>query len=146
MGDRRNLALRIRSHVDRELFDESDGLPLGTAIYSLADPREIRLTRYVGQTLNPRRRYLQHLNTARLWLPDQRPWWVHCPKLRPLYSWCRDLYRDGQRMPTMVIHGWTETGESARLAERARIFQALIEQLPILNVEREQLFGQLTLL
>lgn len=146
MGDRRSLALRIRSHVERELIDDSQTPPLGTAIYSLSDPCEIRLTRYVGQTSNPRRRFLQHLNTARLWLPDERPWWVRCPKLRPLYGWLRDLYRDGDRMPIMVIHEWAETSELARLSERARIYQALVEQLPIFNVEREQLLGQFPLL
>ena len=139
-------ARRIRQHVERELLDDSCMLPIGTAIYSLADPRDIRLTRYIGQTAHPQRRFLQHLNTARLWLPEDRPWWVKAPKLRPLYDWLRELYRDEFRLPTMVIHAWTETNRDARLVERARIYEALVKELPILNVEREMLRGQKPLL
>jgi hypothetical protein len=39
-----------------------------------------------------RRRFLQHLNTARLWMPDAVPWWVVTPSLRPLYTWIRELH------------------------------------------------------
>jgi hypothetical protein len=140
------LTRRIRHHVARELFDDSGLAAVGTAIYSLADPRELRLTRYIGQSSAPRRRFLQHLSTARLWLPEERPWWVKQPRLRPLYDWLRDLYAQEQRLPTMVVHSWVETTHSARLAERARIMAALANDLPLLNVERELLGRQMPLI
>ncbi len=140
------LSRRIRQHVETDVIDDSCTFPVGTAIYSLADPRDLRLTRYIGQSNDPRRRFLQHLNTARLWRPEERPWWVRAPKLRPLYDWLRELYRDEYRLPTMVIHTWTATAGGARVAERARIYDALVNDLPILNVERELLRGQVPLL
>ena len=140
------LAHRIRQHVGRELYDDSRLEPVGTAIYSLADPRDLRLTRYVGQSAAPRRRFLQHLRTARLWMPDEIPWWIQQPKLRPLYTWLRELHRDQERLPTMVIHTWVPTTRAARLAERARIYELLAQRLPLLNVEREFLGGQMPLL
>jgi hypothetical protein len=140
------LARRIRRHVERDLFDDSGVLPAGTAVYSLADPRELRVPRYIGQTASPQRRFLQHLCTARLWLPDERPWWVAQPKLRPLYEWIRELHRDGDRLPTMVIHHWVGTTQAARLLERARIHECLANQLPLLNVERELLGTQIPLI
>lgn len=140
------LARRIREHVKRELYDDSGLEPCGTALYSLADPRELRLTRYVGQSGSPRRRFAQHLRTARLWMPDELPWWIAQPKLRPLYEWLRELHRDGGRLPTMVIHSWVHTPQAARLAERARIYELLANRLPLLNVEREFLGGQMPLL
>jgi hypothetical protein len=127
------------------LYDDSRLDPIGIAIYSLADPRELRLTRYIGQTASPRRRFLQHLTTARLWMPDEIPWWVQQPKLRPLYEWLRELHRDEGRLPTMVIHSWVETTQAARLAERTRIYESLANRLPLLNVEREFLGGQMPL-
>ncbi len=84
----------------------------------------------------PRRRLLQHLGTARLWLPDELPWWVPSPRLRPLYQWMRELYRDGGRLPVMVVSAWVGKAE-ARLAERVHIEQCLERALPLLNVERE---------
>ena len=90
--------------------------------------------------------FLQHLRTARLWLPDELPWWVLQPKLRPLYEWIRELHRDGERLPTMVIHSWVETTKAARIAERARIHESLAKQLPLLNVERVILGRQLPLI
>jgi hypothetical protein len=146
MPTRADLTRRIRRHVERELFDDSGVAPSGTAIYSLADPRELRVTRYVGQSAAPRRRFLQHLSTARLWLPDERPWWVHQPRLRPLYEWIRELHRDHDRLPTMVVHSWADSTQAARLAERARIYDSLANQLPILNVERAILGTQLALI
>jgi len=140
------LARRLRDHVKRQLYDDSRVQPVGTAIYSLADPRDLRVTRYIGQTAAPGRRFLQHLRTARLWMPDEIPWWVQQPKLRPLYEWLRELHRDEGRLPTMVIHSWVETTQAARLAERARIYQSLANRLPLLNVEREFLGGQMALL
>jgi hypothetical protein len=140
------LARHLRHHVARELYDDSGLLPVGAAIYSLVDPRELRLTRYIGQTSNPRRRFLQHLSTARLWLPEERPWWVKQPRLRPLYEWLRELYGQEQRLPTMIVHGWVDTTHGARLAERARIVAALASDLPLLNVERELLGRQIPLI
>lgn len=66
-------ALRCELHrrLHLHLFDESGATPAGTAIYSLADPREARVIRYIGQTAQPPRRLMQHLRTARLWLPDE---------------------------------------------------------------------------
>jgi hypothetical protein len=83
---------------------------------------------------------------ARLWMPDEVPWWILQPKLRPLYEWLRELYRDEGRLPTMVIHSWVETTRAARLAERARIFESLAQRLPLLNVEREGPGWQIPLL
>src|SRR5215469_18209145 len=85
--------LRRRLHL--LLYDESGVTPAGVAIYSLADPREARVSRYVGQTAQPARRLMQHLRTARLWLPDDETlWWIKAPRLRPLYHWMRDLYSE----------------------------------------------------
>ncbi|HEX3848310.1 MAG TPA: hypothetical protein VHV81_13090 [Steroidobacteraceae bacterium] len=133
------LTARLRRHVARELYDESPDLAVGSAIYTLSDPRDIRAIRYVGQTSHPRRRFLQHLTAARLWLPDERPWWVASPKLRPLYEWIRALHGDGGRLPTMVVWSWRPTLATARAAERARIYECLAKSLPILNVEAQVL-------
>jgi hypothetical protein len=139
------LALHIRSHIAVQLYDGSGAAPNGIAIYSLSDPRDVRRLRYVGQTMLPSRRFRQHLNTARLWLPDERPWWVKSPKLRPLYDWIRDLYRDELRLPTMVISTWVDSLAAARLAERAQIYESLAKRLPLLNVETEILGRQIPL-
>jgi hypothetical protein len=143
---REQLARYFRARLNTQLHDDS-GLPAeGIAIYSLSDPRDIRHIRYIGQTKHPRRRLLQHWNTARLWLPDEKPWWVQSPKLRPLYDWIRELYQDGHRLPVMVISSWEASLSEARLAERNRIYACLAEELPLLNVEREILAGQQPLL
>jgi hypothetical protein len=136
------LSRRLRRHVEAELFDESGLPPEGIAIYSLSDPRDLREVRYVGQTLMPRRRFLQHLNTARLWLPDERPWWVASPQLRPLYDWIRAPYQDEYRLPSMIVSGWVAAPAAARIAERTRIYECLAQRLPLLNVEREILGPQ----
>jgi hypothetical protein len=146
MLSKTELARRIRRHSQRELYDDSGAAAIGTAIYSLADPRELGVPRYIGQTSAPRRRFLQHLGTARLWMPDDIPWWVMEPRLRPLYEWLRELHRDDYRLPTMIIHNWADTTKAARLAERARIFAALANAVPLLNVEREILAAQMPLL
>jgi hypothetical protein len=123
--------LRRRLHL--HLYDESGVAPAGTAIYSLADPREVRLTRYVGQTAQPARRLMQHLRNARLWLPDETPWWIEAPRLRPLYHWIRDLHSQEGRLPVMVVHAWVDT-QHAQRAERDHIRVCLDRQLPLLNV------------
>ena len=128
------------------LYDDSGVAPRGTAIYCLSDPRDVREVRYVGQTNVPRRRFLQHLNTAKLWLPDETPWWVKSPKMRPLYGWIRELYRDGRRLPVMVVCAWVETVSDARVAERSRIYECLEKRLQLLNVESEILGRQIPLI
>ena len=139
------IARRIRSHIDAELYDDSQTSPGAIAIYTLCDPRDLRAIRYVGQTRAPRRRFAQHLNAARLWLPAERPWWIPSPKLRPLYAWIRALYADEQRLPTCVICAWVDVA-AARLSERERIRQCLAQGLPLLNIESELLGRQRALL
>ena len=76
------------------------------AIYTLADPRELRRVRYVGQTSSPRR----------------------------LYEWIRELYLDEHRMPVMAVIAWTDF-RHARIEEHNRIGEFLAQGLPLLNVE-----------
>jgi hypothetical protein len=144
--DRPQIARYIRSHVAAQLYDDSGSSPHGTAIYILSDPRELRRARYVGQTKAPKRRFLQHLNAARLWLLVDKPWWIKNPRLRPLSEWIRQLYLEEMRLPTMVICDWVETTAAARLAERARICACLQDQPPLLNAESEYGGGQIQLL
>ncbi len=144
--DRPQIARYIRSHVAAQLYDVSGSPPQGTAIYTLADPRELRRVRYVGQSRAPKRRFLQHLNTARVWMPADTPWWVKDPRLRPLSEWIRQLYGEEMRLPTMVINDWVDTTAEARLAERARICACLRDQQQLLNVEGERSGSQMQLL
>jgi len=74
----------VRQRLGAQLYDDSGARAAGVAIYSLCDPRDLRAICYIGQTAAPRRRLLQHLRCARLWLPDEVPWWVPSPRLRPL--------------------------------------------------------------
>ncbi len=146
MMSQSQVAQHIRVRVASQLFDESSVAPRGTAIYSLSDPRDVREIRYIGQTTAPRRRLLQHLSTARLWLPDEVPWWVPSPRLRPLYEWIRALHRDEGRLPVMVVSAWVETSRDARLAERNRIYECLERGFALLNSETEVLGRQIPLL
>ena len=131
--------LRRRLHL--LVYDESGATPVGTAIYSLADPREARVSRYVGQTAQPARRLMQHVRTARLWLPDDETlWWIKAPRLRPLYHWIRDLYSEDERLPVMVVHAWVDAQDAQR-AERYHIRICLARQLPLLNVAICQMAG-----
>jgi len=123
----------LRRRLSHHVYDESGAVPSGTAIYSLADPRDVRASRYIGQTAHPCRRLMQHVQTARLWLPDETVWWVKVPRLRPLYLWIRELYAQEARLPVMIVHGWVDT-EQARLAEGERIRSCLERQVPLLNV------------
>jgi hypothetical protein len=142
-GDSRAaIGMRMRRHIRAELYDDSGAGARGIAIYTLSDPRSIRDVRYVGQTQSPARRFAQHLNTARLWLPDELPWWVKSPRLRPLYTWIRELYADDRRMPVMVVTAWAGSLAEARVLERARIMECLESRLELLNVEREILGRQ----
>jgi hypothetical protein len=129
------LSRRFRASLGSHLVDASGGGGHGTAIYTLCDPRELRVVRYVGRTSSPRRRFFQHLNTARLWMPDEIPWWVASPRLRPLYGWIRDLYRDERRLPIMLVTDWIEDPALAGSVERAFIERCLAERLPLLNHE-----------
>ena len=141
------LTRRIRSQLQSLLHDESGDAPVGVAIYTLSDPRNVRDVRYVGQTRSPRRRLLQHVNTARLWLPDQdeTAWWVKLPKLRPLYDWIRQLHRDEGRLPAMVVTRWVGDISEARSAERSHIQFCLGRELSLFNIEAEMAGGQLPL-
>lgn len=140
-----SIARSIRARSASHIVDLSGVIPGEAAIYTLTDPRDMQCVRYVGQTCNPRRRYLQHVNTARLWLPDELPWWIKSPKLRPLYDWIRELYRDDYRIPVMAVIAWTEA-RNARLEERNRICDYLGQDLPLLNWESEMLMKQLQLI
>lgn len=136
---KRALSRQVRRCITSHVVDDSNVEPQGRAIYALSDPRDVREIRYVGQTTSPRRRFLQHMNTARLWLPDEIPWWVQSPKLRPLYTWLRELHKDDGRFPVMLVTHWVDTIAEARLAERLRIQECLSLGLPLLNFERELL-------
>jgi hypothetical protein len=130
------IARLIRAGRGTHIVDESGSEPAEVAIYTLSDPRDVRQVRYVGQTRDPRKRFSQHMNTARLWLPDERPWWIPRPQLRPLYEWIRGLYADECRMPMMFVVAWTEA-RLARAAERTHICEHLARQLPLLNHEAQ---------
>jgi hypothetical protein len=141
---RGELARLVRRRVPQLLCDLSGVEPASVAVYSLSDPRDLRAARYIGRTRTPRRRLLQHIGTARLWLPDALPWWVSSPRLRPLYVWLRHLYADGARLPVLAIHEWV-TDEEAPCAERRHIFECLGQGLELLNFEAELLRRQLVL-
>jgi hypothetical protein len=134
------LQRELRRRLHRHLYDESGVTPADVAIYSLADPREVRVSRYVGQTAQPARRLMQHLRTARLWLPDETPWWIEAPPLRPLYHWIRELHCQEGRLPVMVVHAWVDT-QHAHVAERDYMRVCLERQLPLLNVAICQMSG-----
>lgn len=138
--------LQLKHHIKTRMAhliqDESGSEPAGIAIYTLADPRDARAVRYVGLSAAPMRRYVQHLNVARLWLPDEMPpdemlWWIRSPQLRPLYEWIRELHRDDYRLPVMVIAEWCGSLAEARGRERQRIYDYLIREFSLLNVEAE---------
>jgi len=144
--DRPQIARYVRNHVAAQLYDASGLPPHGTAVYTLSDPRELREVRYVGQSKAPKRRFMQHLTTGRLWLLADTPWWIKDPKLRPLSQWIRELYLEEMRLPTMVICDWVQTAAEARVAERARICTCLQDQFQLLNVESEYSGRQIQLL
>ena len=137
------LARHIRSRVTSNVIDDSGMDPKAVALYFLADPRDVRLVRYVGQTSAPRRRFLQHVSTARLWLPAQMPWWIKSPQLRPLYDWIRQLHEEDLRLPVMVVTGWVKCVHVARVMEREQICAHLGRGMPLLNVEQQLLGKQL---
>jgi hypothetical protein len=142
--ERAALARYIRTQLPEHVYEDTQDRAEGVAIYSLSDPRDIRAVRYIGQTAAPRRRLLQHLSTARLWLPEQTPWWVPAVKLRPLYAWMRALFAEERRLPVLVVLAWVEK-RHARAAERAHIQACLAAQAMLLNYEAELLRAQLPL-
>lgn len=132
---KRQLARHVRARLAESIHDEFGSEPGGFAVYTLSDPREIRDVRYVGQTGSPARRFLQHIDTARLWQPEDAPWWFKPPALRPLYEWIRALHRDGNRLPLMIVTAWVPTLAEARAGERASIYELLRANRALFNVE-----------
>ena len=141
---RAQLARYIRTRLAWHLYEEAEPRKEGAAVYALCDPRELRAPRYIGQTRAPRQRLLQHISTARLWLPDETPWWVARVKLRPLYGWIRTLFAEERRLPVMVVLEWVDK-RHARAAERAHIQAGLACDAMLLNFEAELLRSQLRL-
>jgi hypothetical protein len=139
------LARRLRHARLHNIVDQTSGPTGDVAIYALADPRDVQTPRYVGQTRNPAARFVQHVNAARLWLPDELPWWIKRPELLPLYTWIRELHADGGRLPVMFVVGWTSS-LLARSDERRFIAAYLRDGLSLLNFEagaRSRLFRNL---
>jgi len=126
----------IRTRRAAHILDVTGTEPADAAIYALADPRDLELVRYIGQTRYPHARFLQHMSAAQLWLPDEVPWWVKSPRLRPLYHWIRELYADEQRLPIMLIVAWTGA-QLARQEEGRHIREYLRHQKPLLNSETD---------
>jgi hypothetical protein len=129
---RRAISQRLRRCRLHNVVDQTGAEPGEVAIYCLSDPRDIETARYIGQTRSPPSRFTQHINAARLWLPDAAPWWVKREAMRPLYTWIRALHADGQRLPMMIVLGWT-TAELANSDERRFIRAFLADKLPLLN-------------
>lgn len=145
MPERKRMAASIRSRSAMHIIDRSGSAAGAAAIYTLCDPRDADLVRYVGQTASPRRRFLQHVAEARLWQPAEVPWWIKREALRPLYGWIRALYQDECRLPLMSVVAWTDA-RGARQAEREHICEHLCRRLPLLNCEAEHFRYQLRLL
>jgi hypothetical protein len=133
------IARRVRRELPFLISDESPREAGDFALYTLADPRDVRGVRYVGQTRAPRRRYLQHVRSARLWLAAERPWWIRVPRLCTLYVWIRELYTDEQRLPFMLVSEWLASEAEARARERRLISELAARGLPLLNVEAQRL-------
>lgn len=136
---RRQLAEYVRARLPESIHDDSGSQPHGFAVYTLSDPRAIRDVKYVGQTASPTRRFWQHINTARLWQPDEVPWWFKSPALRPLYEWIRELHKDDYRLPLMTVAAWVPTLADARASERANIYDLLRANRSLFNVECSRL-------
>jgi hypothetical protein len=137
---RRSIAAAARMHVYADASSAS-----GTAVYTLADPRDLRSPRYVGQTRDPHARFAQHVRAARLWLPDGAPWWIRSPKHRPLYAWIRSLHEDGGRLPFLRVEEWVPADADALVAERAAMMRWLARGAALLNAEALKLGPQLPL-
>jgi hypothetical protein len=140
------LSQLIRKHKHALVQEEPGLAPAGVSIYTLSDPRDVREVRYVGQTRAPLSRFSQHVNAARLWLPDEKPWWYKAPPgLRPLHDWIRALHRDDYRLPAMIITARVASVSAARHMERALILHYLGKSASLLNVEAEILGRQVPL-
>lgn len=128
---------RCQPHL---LGDESGtSVPDGRAIaiYSLTDPRDLRTSRYIGQTRQPARRHLQHLRGAQPWRIDQGEefWWHTPPRFRALYAWIRDLWQAEALLPALLVHEWVPTLRDARYTERRRIADGIGAGLALFNIE-----------
>jgi hypothetical protein len=143
---KRQLLPLVRARLAGSIYDDSGSERQRFAVYTLSDPRAIRDARYVGQTESPARRFLQHINTARLWLPDAVPWWFKSPALRPLYEWIRELHEEEYRLPVMIVHAWAPTLADARALERATIYELLRANRLLFNVECSRLGRKIPLL
>jgi hypothetical protein len=86
------------------------------------------------------------VRAAALWIPDDLPWWVGRERYRPLYEWLRDLYRDEQRLPMMIVSAWHDVAADATAAERALIQESLRAGFALLNLESAELEPQIRLL
>lgn len=133
----RLLRLQIRRELHEHLYYEAQAGAGAVAIYTLSDPRDLAVVRYIGQSAAPVRRYAQHVTGACLCLNDDTPWWFKAPRLRPLHEWIRQLHRDDRRLPVMVVRQWCEDSAEARAAERTRISEGLQGGLALLNFEAE---------
>jgi hypothetical protein len=141
VSTRAHFSIHLRARAPQLLIDRS-GSAGEFAVYTLADPRDVMDVRYVGQTRSPRQRFFQHVNKARLWVPDELPWWIKLPRERPLYEWIRELHRDESRLPVMSVMQWHDDAGAAVAAERALIRDCLEGQLRLLNVEAERAKAQ----
>jgi hypothetical protein len=128
----RLVRVRCASHIVDLSGTETDE----AAIYTLSDPRDLHAVRYVGRTSCPRRRFLQHVTAAKLWLPDDLPWWIKRPDMRALYQWIRELYLDERRLPFMVVTAWARNAD-ALARERDLICEHLRRRASLLNRESE---------
>ena len=142
----RQLMRHVRARLVDSIHDDSDREAGEFAIYTLSDPRSLREVRYVGQTRAPMQRLWQHINTARLWQPEEVPWWFKSPALRPLYEWVRQLYGDECRLPVMIIVQWVPTLMEARACERTNIYDLLRAKQSLFNVESARLGQTIPLL
>ena len=143
---KRQVVQHVRSRLIESIHDDSGRVPEEFAIYTLSDPRAIREVRYVGQTRAPAQRLRQHINIARPWQPDEVPWWLKSPALRPLYEWIRQLYADEARIPLMIVVRWVPTLLEARACERATIYELLRANRSLFNVECARLGRAIPLL
>jgi hypothetical protein len=141
---------QLAQHIRQQrpwLIQEDGAAPEGVAIYTLSDPRDVRDVRYVGMSRAPARRFAQHVNAARLWLPDEVPWWYKSPPgLRPLHDWIRQLHREEYRLPAMLIIARAVTVAEARQRERALIQAYLSQHAQLLNIESELLGPRIRLI
>ena len=143
---RRQIMRHVRARLTESTHDDSHCEPREFAVYTLSDPRAIRDVRYVGQTRAPAQRLWQHINAARLWQPEEVPWWFKSPALRPLYEWIRQLHRDECRIPLMIVVAWVPTLAEARACERTKIYELLRAKQSLFNVERARLGQAIPLL